>query len=221
MRLLATNQNVEISGSEGSRSFSIEGSAKAFLILSDTLYSNKIRAVVRELSTNAYDSHIDAGCADKPFDVYLPTSLEPSFKIRDYGIGMSHEDCMTLYTTYFRSTKNNSNDSVGCLGLGSKSPFAYADSFTVESFFNGTKRVYTGYKNTNGPQFDLMHQEDTDEPNGICVIVPVQRYDNSSFLSEAKHVYKTFDVRPNFKTVEITFFLLFNMSYIIASIVFS
>ena len=53
---------------------------------------------------------------------------------------MEHEDCMVLYTTYFRSTRNNSNDSVGCLGLGSKAPFAYTDSFTVEAYLNGIKR---------------------------------------------------------------------------------
>ena len=90
------------------------------MILSDGLYSNKILAVIRELSTNAYDSHVDAGVADRAFEVHLPTRLEPYFHVRDYGTSMTHDQCMTLYTTYFRSTRNDSNDAVGCLGLGKK-----------------------------------------------------------------------------------------------------
>ena len=116
--------------------YSIDATAKAFAILSDGLYSNKILAVVRELSTNAYDSHVAAGCPEKPFDVTLPTSLDHEFSIRDYGTGLSKENCMSLYTTCFRSDKTDSNDAVGCLGLGSKSPFAYTDQFMVESFHN-------------------------------------------------------------------------------------
>ena len=141
---LHTNVNtVERSGQFEESNFSIEASAKAFFILSDGLYSNKIKAVIRELSTNAYDSHVDAGCPETPFEVHLPTQMEPHFHVRDFGVGLSHEDCMKLYTTYFYSNKTDRNDSVGCLGLGSKSPFAYVDSFTVESYYEGTYRVYT------------------------------------------------------------------------------
>jgi hypothetical protein len=38
--------------------FRIRNSAKAFNILSSGLYANKVRAIVRELSCNAVDSHI-------------------------------------------------------------------------------------------------------------------------------------------------------------------
>ena len=41
--------------------FRIRNSAKAFSILSSGLYANKIRAIVRELSCNAVDSHTVAG----------------------------------------------------------------------------------------------------------------------------------------------------------------
>ena len=42
--------------------FRIRNSAKAFNILSSGLYANKVKAVVRELSCNAVDSHAAAGC---------------------------------------------------------------------------------------------------------------------------------------------------------------
>ena len=61
MKLHSSTHTVEKSGNFEENQFSIEASAKAFMILSDGLYSNKILAVIRELSTNAYDSHVDAG----------------------------------------------------------------------------------------------------------------------------------------------------------------
>ena len=55
--------------------FRIRNSAKAFSILSSGLYANKVRAIIREYSCNAVDSHVEAGRADTPFDVHLPNSL--------------------------------------------------------------------------------------------------------------------------------------------------
>jgi len=197
MKLHTGTHVVEKSGNFEENQFSIEASAKAFMILSDGLYSNKILAVVRELSTNAYDSHVDACCVDKPFEVHLPTRLEPYFHVRDFGTSMSHENCMTLYTTYFRSTRNNSNDAVGCLGLGSKAPFAYTDSFTVEAFLDGKKRIYSAHRDRNGsPTFSLLETVDTNEPNGIKVSMPVKQDDMDTFRREAQNVYRYFKVRP-------------------------
>jgi len=198
MKLHSATHIVEKSGNFEENQFSIEASAKAFMILSDGLYSNKILAVIRELSTNAYDSHVDAGKADRPFEVHLPTRLEPHFHVRDYGTSMTHDQCMTLYTTYFRSTRNDSNDAVGCLGLGSKAPFAYADSFTVEAFKDGEKRVYAAHRDSNGsPTFCLMDTVPTDEENGIKVSLPVDKNDCDRFAKEATKTYQYFKVRPN------------------------
>jgi hypothetical protein len=199
MKLHAGTHTVEKSGTFEESKFSIEASSKAFFILSDGLYSNKILAVVRELSTNAYDSHVEAGKTSVPFDVHIPTQLNPVFFIRDYGTSMNHESCMQLYTTYFRSTRNNSNDAVGCLGLGSKAPFAYSDSFTVEAYMDGTKRIYNAYKDENGsPVFSLMDETETSEVNGIKVSINVNQYDISRFQHEANKVYEYFKVKPNF-----------------------
>ena len=206
MKLHTGTNVVEKSGIVEQSSFSIEASAKAFFILSDGLYSNKVKAVIRELSTNAYDSHIEAGVAGKPFDVHMPTRLEPVFYVRDYGTSMSHEDCMQLYTTYFRSTRNDSNEAVGCLGLGSKAPFAYADSFTVEAYLDGTRRLYTAYRDENSnPVFSLLDEVETDEPNGIKVSLAVDSGDVWNFKEEAQEVYKFFSVRPNFVGGDVEF----------------
>ena len=183
----------------GSNKFTIEASAKAFKILSGGIYSNTKRAIVRELSCNAYDAHVDAGVKDVPFDVVLPTKLTPFFEIRDYGTGLSDEDINHLYTTYFSSTKTGSNDFVGALGLGSKSPFSYSDSFVVTSYFDGVASAYLAFVDETGnPSISRTSSNETSEKNGLKVKVPVKVGDYDAFLSEATYVYATFDTHPNF-----------------------
>ena len=195
MILNEAKKNVVVSGDFEQTNFKLKADPKAFNILSDKIYTNKVKAVIREISTNAYDAHVAAG-NDEPFDVHLPTDLEPWFSVRDYGTGLSHQDCMEIYTTYFHSTKTDSNDYVGALGLGSKSPYSIADSFTVTSWFNGCKRVYSAYKDENDcPQFALLTTDNTDEPNGIEVSVAAS--DCYEFEQEAVSVYKFFDKLPN------------------------
>jgi hypothetical protein len=178
--------------------FRIRNSAKAFSILSSGLYANKIRAVIRELSCNAVDSHAAAGKQDTPFDVHLPNSLEPHFSIRDYGTGLSHEQVTNIYTTYFESTKTASNQFIGALGLGSKSPFSYTDNFTVTAIQNGRKGIYTAFINEAGvPSIAQMMEEATDEPAGVEVKFAVtERYDFDKFRQEARQVYRHFALRP-------------------------
>jgi len=178
--------------------FKIKASAKAFSILSSGLYANKIRAIIRELSCNAVDSHVAAGRTDTPFDVHLPNDLEPWFSIRDYGTGLNHEQVSSIYTTYFESTKTESNDYIGALGLGSKSPFAYTDNFTVTAIKDGKKGIYSAFINGQGvPSIAQMMTEDTDEPAGVEVKFSVNdRYDYSKFRDEARQVYTYFKLRP-------------------------
>jgi len=201
MRLNTEPANtVEMSGVVANSQFTIRASAKAFSILSDGLYANKIRAVVRELSTNALDSHIAAGCADKPFTVNIPNSLAPWFSVRDYGVGLSHDEVVSIYTSYFTSTKSDSDEFVGALGLGSKSPFSYTDNFTVAAVKDGRKGLYSAYIDDTGvPSIALMSEGETDEPNGVEVRFSVNgRNDFWQFHREAQYVYRHFDVKPEF-----------------------
>lgn len=177
--------------------FTIKESSKAFKILSSTLYSNKIRAIVRELACNARDSHTAAGYPERPINVTLPTHMNPVFEVKDTGLGLSHSEVMNLYTTYFDSTKTNSNSFVGALGLGSKSPFSYTDNFVVESVYNDEKNSYSAFINDNGvPSIVRMSSCPTDEPNGVTVSIAVNRTDFDAFVTQAKDVFSAFDVVP-------------------------
>lgn len=199
MKLHSAVQNEAIVSNVGEiGEFRIRNSAKAFNILSSGLYANKIRAIIRELSCNAVDSHTAAGRTDTPFDVHLPNSLEPFFSIRDYGTGLTHEQVTNIYTTYFESTKTNSNEFIGALGLGSKSPFSYTDNFTVTAIKEGRKGIYTAFINEQGvPSIALMMEEQTTDPAGVEVKFAVEdRYDFDKFRQEAKYVYEYFKLRP-------------------------
>lgn len=199
MELLEKTRRVAVSDNLTVNTFAIKQNAKAFQILSSGLYSDKIKAIIRELSTNAKDSHTSAGKSNIPFDVFLPLQHDSRFYIRDYGTGISPEDIISIYTKYFESNKTHSNELVGCLGLGSKSPFAYTSNFVVTSYYEGTEYTYSVFVNAEGfPCITLMGEQDTSEDNGLKVEFLVKIQDISNFWDKAEDVYKWFDTTPNF-----------------------
>lgn len=200
-------EKAEINGVEAVSAFKIKASAKAFDILSSGLYSDKHLAIVRELSCNAYDSHVAAGCPEKPFEIQLPNAINPIFRVRDYGTGLDHDEVVDVYTTYFESTKTDSNDFVGALGLGSKSPFSYTRNFTVNAYKDGTQRSYSVFISDEGvPSIALLKTLETDEPNGLGVQFQVNNsYDYHLFERALHSALKYFPVKPNVLGSDVTF----------------
>jgi hypothetical protein len=187
------------------KTFTIKPNAKAFKILSDSLYTDKIKAIIRELSCNALDSHIQHGNKDVPFDVQLPSSFEHVFRVRDYGTGLSEDEVFQVYTTYFESTKTDSNDFIGALGLGSKSPFCYTDAFSVTSWHGGWKKIYNAFINELGfPHIIKTAQMESSEPSGVEVKMSTKPMDVRPFSEKAADVFKYFDVVPNLRGQQIT-----------------
>jgi len=189
------NKVQETKSTVESNNFTIASTSKAFKILSNNLYSDKITAVIRELSTNALDAHISIGKKDLPFDI----EFSDKFSIRDYGPGMSEEFIMSLYSSYFSSDKNNSNDFIGALGLGSKSPFAYTDSFVITSWNNKIKKSYSCFIGEDGvPQISKLLEKECGTETGFKVELNFLKEDDKfMFIEKAKYVYKYFDVQPN------------------------
>lgn len=202
--MIIQSENRTFESSEGltQKGFTINASGKAFEILSSGLYKDKVLAIIREISCNAYDAMVAVGRPQESISVHLPTSLEPWYSVLDNGPGLSHDDVINLYSTYFASTKASSNDYIGAFGLGSKSPFSYVDAFTITSRHNGKKRIYSAFKNADGmPSITLMHEEDTNECNGFEVQVPVKHNDNSEFYQKSQDFYRFFEPKPNFNCV--------------------
>ena len=197
MKLNTTTNTIERIGNVSNEAqFRMKTSQKAFQILSD-LYSDKPLAIVRELGCNAADSMTAAGKADQPFFIHLPNSLEPWLSIEDFGTGISHDDIYEIYTVYFASTKTNTNSQIGCLGLGSKSPFCYSDNFSVTSTHNGVRRIYNAYFNEEGtPAIALMSTENVSVSNGVKIQIPIKATDFNDFKVAVEKAFRFFDVKP-------------------------
>ena len=137
------DRELHSSGVVGVASFgiSLKDSAHLMTILRDAVYSDKVLAVLREYGANAWDAHRSVGKMDLPIKVTLPTREEPTLCVRDYGPGLSHSDVFEVFTQYGASSKRQDDVTVGSFGIGSKSGFAYADSFTIVSRHAGQQRT--------------------------------------------------------------------------------
>ena len=176
--------------------FGIQMGAKLYSILTDRLYTDKPGAVVRELSANAMDAHTAAGTL-RPFDIQIPTLLKPFFHIRDYGTGIDPDLFEDIYTNIGRSTKDDSDDFVGAYGLGSKTPFALVDAYTIENYYHGAKYVYQCFKDKGMPQVSLIGAENTDDPDGLKVSFALLRNLEREFKDSIRTQLVHFKVRPN------------------------
>jgi len=190
MKLEIEPQDVAVHGNFKTSEFKTGDTAFIVDMFADKVYSHKERAVIREMACNAHDSHIMAGTEDVPFDVHIPTRLEPYFSLRDYGTGLSDEEVRDHYAGIGISTKRDNQNVIGCYGIGTLSPYSLADSFTVKSYKNGVCRTYSCYRNDQRvPVVSLLTECETDEPNGIEVNVSVEGrvYE---FGAEAVYVFK-------------------------------
>lgn len=191
MKLATAPQNVSVHGDFHVTDFNVGDIAFIVDMFADKVYSHKERAVIRELSCNAYDSHIMARTTDVPFKIHLPTLLEPFFSVRDFGTGLSDGEVRSIFAGIGISTKRNSNEMVGCFGIGSLSPYALADNFTVTSYYNHVKRIYSCYRDEQRkPVVAMLSESETDEPNGLEVNVSVDTTRIRQFEKEAEYVFK-------------------------------
>jgi hypothetical protein len=166
-------------------------------VLRNQLYSDKVLAVVREYTCNAVDANVEAGTGDTPITVTLPNRMNPYFKVRDDGFGLTGEDISDIYAFYGESTKRNSNDQIGMLGIGSKAAFAYGDNFVINSYVGGKKVMYNAYiDESQRGQISSLGEEDTTQPDGVEIVVPVRADDYQEFQDTAKNLFKWFKLRP-------------------------
>jgi hypothetical protein len=191
-----TTRPVEKSAIGKEIKFRIKASAKAFRLLSSTLYPDPIAAPLRELGTNAVDAQRMAGTTEIPFLVHLPNAMEPWVSIRDFGTGLSEKMIEDVYTVYFESPSAADEKAIGGYGLGSKTPFCYSDSFTVISYQDGKKFIYTAYLEQGEPCIAKFAEEDTDEHNGLEVSFAIKPEDFGKFIHTAQRVYSRFNVKP-------------------------
>lgn len=188
---------VETGGMKAASSFKIKADGKAFHLIFAGMYSDPVRAIIREILSNGTDSHAEAGCPDRPVKMQLPSRIDETFAIRDYGVSMTDEFVNQRFNTAFESTKDSSNTMLGGFGIGGKTPFVYTDTFSLRCWLDGKCRVYNAHLDENGcPAIVPIAEFDSDEERGVEVSFPVKPKDFNLFIEKAIEVAIPMKVRP-------------------------
>ena len=156
-------------------------------------YSNTPLAVVREISANALDANAEAH-SDRKIEIKLPTTMNPTFAVRDFGGGLSQEDVFGLYSKYGKSTKRESNNYIGAFGIGKFAPLSYGDSFTCISYHGGKKATYNIFVNDDDDTkiSRIGDPVSTNEPTGLSIEVAVSESDINNFRQIVQEFFAFF-----------------------------
>lgn len=186
-------------------------SAKMFAKhLRDTIYVNKIGAVVRELVSNCFDEHIKFNIQEPVQTGVREVDGNYEFFARDFAKGLSEEDIRNVFAMFGRSTKTSSNDFIGMLGCGSKVFHAYSDSFHIHSFFNGEKTTYSCVLGGDESGVSVgyvykVHSEPTNE-TGLEVFGTIKLNDITKFSNEIRQfvIFSPHKIKAKVLDIEIT-----------------
>lgn len=189
--ILTTNKNAETISSgvlrEGTMSIDQSDEHKMMMLLSEGLYKDKIGSVIREWTSNAIDSHVEAK-VDDPVVVTIEEKMGSYwFRVQDFGMGISPDRKKNVVEKYLASTKTKSIDQLGAFGLGMKSGLSYADSFTYITRFDGIEYQYMMYKGEDKNHIDLISEKPTTERNGTTFNLRINNWsDRSLFVDKAQ-----------------------------------
>lgn len=191
MKIAKRIVSVERGGNVPEESFGIGNLGRILVVLRSKMYSNPIRSICREISCNARDAHREVGTPEKPIQIHLPNVLDSHFKVKDWGPGITPDRMSNVFLLYGNTTKDQSNQQTGGFGLGAKTPFAYADQFSIvtttpEADGTRTKRSYVAYidESEEGKMRLVSVQKDTDEPCGTEISLLVKEKDWQRFADE-------------------------------------
>ena len=191
----------EALGDVGLNQMGLNVNSLTFKTLIDGIYNNKLGAVIREISSNARDAHIKSENTD-PFEIILDTNnsnLVTKMTIKDYGNGLTKEEMIKYLCTLNSSSKRDSNDFIGFLGIGSKSPFSLVNNYNFTSYKDNNKIVLNFFRADNEtPHYDIVTEPSDVTVNSVeCNIIfynqtiPVQ-----DTLSEIYKQLILFDIQP-------------------------
>lgn len=156
-----------------SNSMRMNLTAQSYSLILENLYKDPMGSVLRELTTNAVEAHQMANTTRKVC-IQLPTPLNTDLIIRDFGIGLTDVEIEKYLNCLFSSSKGEDNNMMGGFGLGSKSPLALVDSFTLVSVKDGYQYDYMWIKEKGQiPTPIFQDKSKTNRQNGITITVPL------------------------------------------------
>ncbi len=160
------------------------------------IYSKPIESIVREIVSNCYDSHVEAGVNTPIFVGFKEDeNMQKYVFFKDSGMGLSPDEMKDVYMVYANSTKRDVNESDnkilgvksnpihGAFGIGSKSPLSYTDEFYIDSIKDGVKYEYILFKGEDGiPELNELNHYDIDEHNGVEIKIFLKNHTMSMIL---------------------------------------
>ncbi|WJY90821.1 putative rIIA-like protein [Pseudomonas phage phiPA1-3] len=192
-------------GGKQAISMGISDDPAFFQVLSSSLYTDKILAVVRETLCNAYDAHKMVGIEkETPVEITLK---DDEFVIRDFGPGIHPDDVGTIYGVYGGSTKKHDGTQTGGFGLGCKSPFAYVDNFQVTIHHEGKTNVYRMQKasiqNGGRPAITPVVTDIPTDQTGLEVRINIKSEDVRRFATLIRRIVANAEMLANFNGVKL------------------
>ena len=191
----------EALGDVGLNQMGLNVNSLTFKTLIDGIYNNKLGAVIREISSNARDAHIKSENTN-PFEIILDTNnsnLVTKMTIKDYGNGLTKEEMIKYLCTLNSSSKRDSNDFIGFLGIGSKSPFSLVNNYNFTSYKDNNKIVLNFFRADNEtPHYDIVTEPSDVTVNSVeCnIIFYNQTIPLQDVLAEIYKQLILFDIQP-------------------------
>ena len=174
MIINADKGNIKVLGDIREFKTSIDPKNLEFIttLLSSNLYSDPEQSFIREIVSNAWDSHVEAGTTDIPVIVRFKKGNNSwEVTIRDFGTGLSPERFQEVYCNIGSSTKRESNEFIGGFGIGKYSSLACTNTVYITSYYEGTAFLYVMVKSGNTITTNLVMQKPTKEKNGVEVTI--------------------------------------------------
>ena len=162
-------------------------------LLQRDLYTNRDVAL-RELAQNAHDAILRRAKVEKTFDpehdgeiVFHIDPLSGTLSVLDNGAGMSRAQLLNVFRYYGRSDKE-ANHEVGTFGIGAKSIFARADSFTIHTRSLETGETSQVYATLEGLAF--QPSPPMRESPGTTITIPSQGVEGNNLQAYSKALDK-------------------------------
>lgn len=199
-----THTEGTLAGTGESREMFLSAKSEVILNTLTKLYAKPGLATLRELASNGIDAHAalkkkveqetgapaGEGPWNRPIEITMPSHWDNSLVVKDHGIGMDKNVLMNVYAGYGESLKGGDNDQIGAFGLGAKTPLGISQQYTLTTIQDGKKIVALIFLNErNIGQVNIISEEETDEPNGTEIVVPVS--DVNAFLSDTRDFFYT------------------------------
>lgn len=194
-----SGKNLEVDSAGGElegRDMSIDAAGMRFVfdIMFNQMYRDPIGSVIREITSNCFDSHIEAKVDDPVVIEFNEDEGGQYIAFKDVGMGISPERMEKVYSKPTSSTKRDSQELIGYWGLGSKSPLAYDDFFYLTTVHDGIEYQYVIHKGERGPRIDDILKQETDQPNGSVVKVYIKsNSDRQEFINKLNYQLRYFD----------------------------